>query len=156
MNYKEFIKEFADRTRKNLDFIEKKQPDFKITQLVNSCLGLIAFPRESCFDKIPETKLSDLAAQGWPAPKNEGGFPPARNLQDFIRHLRNGITHGHLEFSAGAGNEIESMLVWDEDINKKHNKNWQVRFKMKELREFVTKFPDMLINKECCSGCNGC
>lgn len=154
--YKDFVKEFAEKTRKNLDFIEKNQPDFKITQLVNSCLGLIAFPRKKCFDQIPKTQLDNLTSQGWPIPENEGGFPPARNLKDLIRHLRNGITHGNLEFYDDAKNEIESILVWDEDGNNTHNKNWQVRFQMDDLRKFVTKFSDMLIDGEYCSGCNGC
>ncbi len=77
MMYDKFVRDFADRTRKNLDFIEANQPDFEITQLVNSCLGLITFPRQVCFDNIPETPLNKLDSEGllFSVPWLLGTFP---------------------------------------------------------------------------------
>ena len=151
---KDFVKDFAKRTRKNLKFIETAKPEFKITQLVNSCLGLIAIPRQVCFKNIPVTLLEELASKGWPIPHDEGGFPPAPDLQKLIGHLRNGITHGHLKFTCDADNEIKFILVWDETPRGK--KIWQARFHRDELRRFVMKFSDMLIDGRFCSRCCSC
>ena len=38
-----------------------------MTQLVNSMLGLLVFPRERFLDQIPQTSLSDLEADGFQA-----------------------------------------------------------------------------------------
>jgi hypothetical protein len=57
MDYqKEFIIDFARRTRANLEFIESaKRPDvFEVTQLFNSMLGLLVFPQQSYIDRIPK------------------------------------------------------------------------------------------------------
>ncbi|MCJ7729588.1 MAG: HEPN family nuclease [Sedimentisphaerales bacterium] len=154
---RDFVKVFAKRTRENLDAIEALRVlgagVFEITQLVNSCLGLIAFPRQVCFDNIPETPLNKLDSEGWPIPHDEGEFPPAPNLNKLIEHLRNGIAHGRLKFSHDEKGEIESLLVWDERNRKK---NWQARFNMDELRKFVVKFSDNLIDGSYCSECPGC
>src|SRR3972149_4983610 len=115
------VKVFAERTRKNLKVIDdlknthnaKRAEVFEITQLLNSCLGLLVFPRQVCFKNIPETPLDELASEGWPIPHDEGGFTPASNLNKLIGHLRNGITHGHLKFFPDDKGEIESLLVWD-------------------------------------------
>ena len=93
MNYESVIRDFAERTRKNLRTIEDLQAKggeaYEVTQLVNSMLGLLVFPRERFFDQIPQTSLSDLEADGWPVPKVVGDFPQARDLRELIRYLRN-------------------------------------------------------------------
>jgi hypothetical protein len=157
-NYGEYyVKVFANRTRQNLDIIESLQrigaKAFEITQLVNSCLGLIAIPRQVCFNNIPKTFLDELASEGWPIPHDEGGFPPATNLNELIKRLRNGIMHSRFEFSHNEQDEINSLLVWDE---KNHRKNWQARFNIDELRMFLIKFSDELIDGSYCSNCPGC
>jgi len=64
MMYEEVIKDFAERTKQNLDVIEELQQDgsevFETTQLINSCLGLLIFPREEYLDKIPKTPNNNL------------------------------------------------------------------------------------------------
>ncbi len=155
MMYEKFVRDFADRTRTNLNIIEKNEPDLKITQLINSCLGLIAFPRQICFDNIPETPLEELASKGWSIPRDEGGYPPARNLNELVQRLRNGIMHGHLQFSPDNKYQIESLLVWDTKF-RTDKKIWQARFNMNELWNLVIKFSDKLIDGSFCSGCGRC
>jgi hypothetical protein len=142
------VKVFANRTRKNLDFIKVNQPEFEITQLINSCLGLLVFPRKACRDRIPKTSLDDLASNGWPIPCVETGFQQAAHLRELIVHLRNGIAHGHLKFYPDENNEIEHLRIRD--------KKWQVKMKVEDLWGFVTKFSDMLIRGDYCSRCSGC
>lgn len=61
MMYEEVIHDFAQRTRKNLKVIESLQEAglevFEVTQLVNSCLGLLVFPQQNFVKKIPHTPL---------------------------------------------------------------------------------------------------
>ncbi len=48
MMYKEVIQDFARRTRKNLEAIDRLHAEgrqvYEVTQLVNSTLGLLVFP----------------------------------------------------------------------------------------------------------------
>ena len=142
------VKVFAERTRGNLEVIERIQPDFKITQLINSCLGLLVFPRKACRDKIPKIPLDDLASNGWPIPSIEAGFQQAANLRELILRLRNGIAHGQLKFYPDENNQIKYLRVRD--------KKWQVKMNVEDLWEFVIKFSDMLIRGDYCSRCSGC
>jgi HEPN pEK499 p136 len=70
MNYESVIRDFAERTRKNLrtinDLKAKGVEVYEVTQLVNSMLGLLVFPRENFIDQVPQTSLSELEADGWP------------------------------------------------------------------------------------------
>lgn len=101
MNYESVIRDFAQRTRTNLRTIEDFRASggkaYEVTQLVNSMLGLLVFPRERFIDQIPETSLDDLEAAGWPVPKVVGEFPQARDLRQLIRYLRNAIAHFNIE-----------------------------------------------------------
>lgn len=52
VGYHDVLKDSAKRTQKNLEFIEKTKRDspfievFEVTQLINSLLGLLVFPKE--------------------------------------------------------------------------------------------------------------
>jgi len=62
MEYEKLVQDFAYRTRKNLDallYLKRTKPDnnievYEVTQLINSMLGLLVFPKERYFDKIPK------------------------------------------------------------------------------------------------------
>ena len=80
MRYEDLVIDFAERTKTNLIAIEEiveaenqeekleKRKAFETTQLINSCLRLIAMPREKDFDKIPKIPLEGLEKEGWPIP----------------------------------------------------------------------------------------
>jgi hypothetical protein len=145
MNYESVIRDFAERTRKNLRTIEDLQAKggeaYEVTQLVNSMLGLLVFPREKFFDQIPQTSLSDLEADGWPIPKVDGHFPQAKDLRELIRYLRNAIAHFNIEF---IGEKIQSVRVWNTQHSKK---TWQAEIGLEELRAIAERFTDLLLAK---------
>lgn len=64
MMYEEVIRDFALRTRKNLEAIETLQRldagVFKVTQLINSMLGLLVFPQQEYVESIPRIPLEEL------------------------------------------------------------------------------------------------
>jgi hypothetical protein len=74
VEYKKLIRDFAVRTRANLTRIydlaalEQGQDPasrtvFEVTQLINSMLGLLVFPKEA-YKGIPATPISDLEKGG--------------------------------------------------------------------------------------------
>jgi hypothetical protein len=151
MNYESLIRDFAERTRKNLRAIEDLQAKggeaYEVTQLVNSMLGLLVFPRERFLDQIPQTSLSDLEADGWPVPKVVGDFPQARDLRELIRYLRNAIAHFNIEF---IGEKIQSVRVWN---TKDKRTTWKAEIGLKELRAIAERFTDLLLANDRPTSC---
>jgi hypothetical protein len=105
MNYQDVIRDFAERTQANLLAIEKLREGgaavYQTTQIVNSMLGLLVFPREEFVTQIPETPFAELLQDGWPAPRVGKGFPEVPNLRELIRYLRNPIAHFNIAFLTG-------------------------------------------------------
>ena len=157
---KAFVIDFSKRTQKNLKVIDDIKANhiddsksigpkvFEDTHLVNSCLGLLVFPRKGCLKNIP--KELDLTSEGWPSYLADDGFKSPSNIQQLIRHLRNGIAHRNLKFDSDKDYNIKSIRIWDKCPK------WQVTWSIPDFRKFVMKFSDMLINNDYCSQCPGC
>ena len=148
MMYESVIREFAERTRKNLHVIEELQNNgeeaYEVTQLVNSMLGLLVFPRERFVEHIPETPLSELQAGGWPIPRVSGGFPQARDLRELVRYLRNAIAHFNIEFIGDGTNQISLLRVWNTHPRTR-SKTWEAEIGVSELRAISSRFIDLLL-----------
>lgn len=132
---------FANRTRKNLEFIEeaykKKEDVHVVTQVAISLLGLIVFPKEqlSLDENLKKISLNSLHQEGWPQWEILQGT--CETLYDLVRHLRNATSHGHLDFSSN------SRVMEEVDI-KVTDRDWQARICVKELRDFCFRFIDLL------------
>lgn len=154
------VKVFAERTRENLKIIDDLKDNhnaehievFEITQFLNSCLGLLVFPRKVCLNNFPQMPLR---TDDWLVSFADGGFPQPKSIQQLVRHLRNGIAHCYLKLFPDDKNEIKSIRVWDECPNC-HVKNWQVTWNVPDFRKFVIKFSDILIRGDYCPQCPGC
>ena len=113
-NYTHFVKEFAERTRMNLEIVEKSDaPSAKeVTQLINSLLGLLVVPNERykfsrnnnnrcteyalrAANKTSYGKIKDIINNIKAEKKffcdydNEKNYP----VSNFIKHLRNAVCH---------------------------------------------------------------
>jgi protein-tyrosine phosphatase len=102
-NFRNHALGFAERTRKNLEYIETAFGDGVdvrvVTQLANSLLGLIVFPWEKDFAKsVAKLQVDALVKQGWPRWEIRRGY--CRTLGDLVRRLRNAVAHGHMRFSS--------------------------------------------------------
>lgn len=148
MDYqKEFIVDFAKRTRANLEFIERaNSPDvFEVTQLFNSMLGLLVFPQQSYMNRIPKTPLRDLVDSGWPSINVIRGAPSHQNLQQLIRMLRNGVSHCNVQFIADDQNQLTGLRIWNHEGGKKQNpKNWEAELSIENLRAIALKFVELM------------
>jgi len=150
MDYKNLVRDFVIRTRKNLDYIEetvRTDPEaevYEVTQLVNSMLGMIVFPKERYFEHIPENPLEELQKEGWVIPEVTGNFKQVNNLRQLMRHLRNSIAHSNLEFDSD-GHTLTGIRLWN---CKDHQKNWEVRMTILELRDLTSRFIDLILSEE--------
>jgi len=111
MQYEDFIKDFAERTFENLQIVcdrkdREEKTGYEVTQLVNSCVGLLVFPKEEYF----ATLWKDEPTMNFPNPQIQNvarkivcsqqlGNIPCRCSSHFghmLRHLRNAVAHGRI------------------------------------------------------------
>ena len=149
MNYEDVIRDFAERTGKNLHMIEQLQAEgreaYEVTQLVNSMLGLLVFPQQQYVNRIPETPLEELKRDGWPVPKCRIGPDQVQNLNQLIRYLRNAIAHFNIEFIGDNRNQLELLKVWN---NRGGVKTWEAELTVSDLRGIAKRFIELLLSKE--------
>jgi hypothetical protein len=148
MMYEEVVRDFAARTQKNLSVIERLLKNgeevFEATQLVNSMLGLLVFPREEFIKQIPQTPLSELKKSGWPIPRVLNGFPQVNDLRELVRYLRNAIAHFNIKFIGDGSNEIRLLKVWNTNPNT-GKKTWEAELSPSDLRAIGERFVDLLL-----------
>jgi hypothetical protein len=125
LDYNDVVRDFVERTKQNLKVIEDLRARggevHEVTQLINSMLGLLVFPREEYVDRIPRIGLPELRKDGWPAPKPVSSFPEATDLRELIRLLRNAIAHFNIRFIANDSREITGIRVWNKPARESLN-----------------------------------
>lgn len=145
MEYQHLVRDFAQRTRHNLDVIRACQAQgeevYEATQLINSMLGLLVLPKEHYYNNIPTTPLEQLRTDGWPAPVLDGEFKSPKHLRDLVRLLRNSVAHFNVEFVAPTG-EIEGVIL----SNKCNcgNVTWRASLSLDDLEQITSKFVDLI------------
>jgi hypothetical protein len=134
--------QFAERTRANLVWIEQLaaagEPVHPITQLVNSLLGLLVFLRERNYlNQTKNVKLSKLVQAGWPAWDSTVDQP--KTLRQLLRHLRNSIAHGGIQFSSDSkiGNDVR--ITFTDRSRDTGAITWQATIASDRLRDFVLR-----------------
>lgn len=149
MMYEDVVADFAQRTRKNLRALESLRAQghdvFEVTQVVNSMLGLLVFPREEFVGRIPKISLSALKIRGWPVPKTCPGFAQIADLNELVRYLRNAISHFNIEFIGDGQNQIRIVRVWNND--RSGAKTWEADLGLDELRGIAERFTDLLLER---------
>ncbi|NSW54183.1 MAG: hypothetical protein HPY85_16905 [Anaerolineae bacterium] len=149
MDYNNLVKDFAQRTRENLAYIDaahaRGENVYEVTQLVNSLLGLLIFPQQRWVNRVPRIGLEELVRRGWPeihpTPRIQADahFQQADNLHDLVRVLRNSIAHCNIEISdVDANNEICGLRIWN--INRQGDKTWEAELSIADLRALAENF----------------
>ena len=162
MEYKDLVEDFAKRTRINLNIfrrIQKEHPEiierfkeedpqtdmYEVTQLINSLLGLLVFPREEFIGKIPYKSIKELIMEGWPIPRIKGQYTQANNLNQLVRYLRNAIAHCNIKFISDTNKTIVGLELWNEDI-KTREITWHAELNIGEVDIIGHKFIDLILN----------
>ena len=152
MTYKEFIRDFVKRTKENYEKV--KDGPYEVTQLINSALGLLIIPKEYENEKekkgnkikisddfVDESLLNNMISCVDDPYKNN------LDLAELVRHLRNGISHGHMDFRPGKtslhepNNHIGRVIIWD----KRNKINFKIDLPIDLLKEFFMEFSDGVI-----------
>lgn len=148
------VQDFAKRTLANLKFIEAAKNEqeadvFEVTQLVNSLLGLLVFPKEEFWNQIKDQSLDNIPGakelKGHITStykKNDGEEDEGTShLKPFIRHLRNGVSHFRVAFKDNEQHEITGLVIRDEYKYGSKNYEWQVTIERIEyLQHFIEWF----------------
>jgi len=113
---------FAQRVRKNMEFIVKKRAEgedvHEVTQLVTSLLGIVVFPWESgALEQLESLSLSELESKGWPRwaiEMDQNG--DTETLGKLVNHLRNAACHQRIIFSSDH-REMQKVEIQFEDAS---------------------------------------
>lgn len=146
MRYEEFVADFAERTFKNLmlvcnpldkeDKTQSGDEGYEVTQLINSFIGLLIFPKEKHFNSSWKNELknfpSDEIKESYHAGIRNGcceylrcrhGFRVGECSEYFclVYHLRNAIAHGKIVPNSRISHmpSVEEFEFTDLDKNKK-------------------------------------
>lgn len=147
MEYQDVVRDFAVRTKKNLQAVEhllaQGSEVYETTQLINSMLGLLVFPREEFVSRIPKIPFGELTRTGWPSPRVRNGFPQVEDLSQLVRYLRNAIAHFNIEFLVDDHRHISGLRVWN--TGRSGKKTWDAELTLSDLRRIADHFTDLLL-----------
>ena len=148
MDYENVVKDFAKRTKHNLSLIQehhkKGNEAYEVTQLINSCLGLLVLPQQNFIRSIPETPIDELIDEGWIIPTVDGNYPQVKNLNELMRYMRNAIAHCNIEFISNSEDQLESIKIWNENRNRII---WKATLGLKELESLLDKFIELILEE---------
>ena len=133
---------FAERTRRNLDFIRGAHQGGErnvhlVTQVVLSLLGIVVVPYEQYFKQINlNHKLSDLEALGWPRWSQTGWA--AVDLQHLLRRVRNAIAHSQIAFNSDSDRPADVRLTFT--CSFEDSRVWRGEIPADQLLDFCQRF----------------
>lgn len=143
-NEQNFLKDFIKRTLINLEYIQQAEKQgkevYEVTQLVNSCLGLIVFLQQygdgliSDADICPSL-LKDL--QNSITKNTYKGKRKEQNFNNILYHLRNAISHGKLYFENEEHNgEMQISCIEFTDVNDKQQQ-FVIKLNIKQIEKLA-------------------
>lgn len=154
MEYKDFEYDFVERTLRNIEWIEKQNSIVKddptsmtfyeFTNLINQCLGLILLPSQFSNSTFLANFTQELTHYGVGdniVNKIKGNKD--KTLSNILRHLRNGIAHGHIQQYSVNNHDITDVRILDADkgvvITSDDDAHTIIELNIEELRTFAIK-----------------
>lgn len=129
-----FLKDFINRTLINLEYIQQAEKQgkevYEVTQLVNSCLGLIVFLQQYGDELITDADICPIFLKELKESVIENTYTKDKkkdrreaNFNNILYHLRNAISHGKLDFKNEEHNgQMQICSIEFEDKRKKEGK----------------------------------
>ena len=154
MKYKDFEYDFVERTLRNIEWIAKQNSTVKddptattfceFTNLINQCLGLILLPSQFSNSTFLANFTQELTHYGVGdniVNKIKGNKD--KTLSNILRHLRNGIAHGHIQQYSVNNHDITDVRILDADkgvvITSDDDAHTIIELNIEELRTFAIK-----------------
>lgn len=138
-NYSSFPRDFIKRTKED---IKKYSGQYNVTNLINSCLGLIVIPKGLIVEKLPKYTFNDndkdygITKTSIELCKDENYL-----LNNIVRHIRNGISHGLIDFESSSGSTIDFIIISDRKCEEAPI-NFKMKFTTEEFKTFALKVAD--------------
>ena len=133
--YTEIKKDFVDRTRKNIEYAVKNDIPYECTNLVNSCFGLIVFPKSfHSNETLRKLFPNDYSSYGLSITDIKKIKNGDKSLASIIIHLRNGLSHGLIEQEVING-DIHGICVCDKDST--HGVHTEIHLSINELHKLA-------------------
>lgn len=163
-NIEYFIKDFAERTKFNLEYINNHKDidgPYEITQMINSLLGIIILPVEKYKDSYIRPLKKDQAKfdESKSAIKNimdnckndnryRSTYWGSDDPLEFLRRLRNAVSHSgnnglHFYPLTESGENVSSVIFYD--INDKNDSEFCVHLTIEELEVITQKASDLYV-----------
>jgi len=137
--YSKFPRDFIKRTQED---IKAYTGQYEVTNLINSCLGLIVIPKELKVQKLPKYSFGDTC-QKYGITKLSIELCKDKNysLGSVVRHIRNGLSHGLIDFESSDGSTIDFITVSDRRCEDAPI-NFKIRFSIEQFKTFALKVSD--------------
>jgi hypothetical protein len=172
----------ANRTLANLtriELIDREEADrgvdmaqrsvYPVTQLINSLLGLIVFPKEEYSRAISDRPLTKLYQEGWPTleishpnprciatrPRSEDQMRCEQNhsgcttLHQLIRVLRNGVSHFNIEFQNHEPLQLGGREIAAIEVSNRcpccHRVTTTIRLTIDQVRELAVRYARLIL-----------
>ena len=150
MLYKNFELDFVERTLSNIKWLEEKisvskensSTFYEVTNIINQCLGLILLPSQFSDDTFLLKFTQELTHYGVGddiVNKIKDNKP--KILCNVLRHLRNGIAHGHIQQNSVINNDITDIRILDTNkdvvITSDKDAHTIIEFNIEQFKTFV-------------------
>ena len=150
MLYKNFELDFVERTLSNIKWLEEKisiskensSTFYEVTNIINQCLGLILLPSQFSDDTFLLKFTQELTHYGVGddiVNKIKDNKP--KILCNVLRHLRNGIAHGHIQQYSVINNDITDIRILDTNkdvvITSDKDAHTIIEFNIEQFKTFV-------------------
>ncbi len=155
MNYSNIQIDFVKRTQENLIYLYQQKIDHQkgfneVTNLINSMMGLVCYPKEMMNKKLIHTTSVSETIQfqceyGTIYMCLDRKGKSTQSFKEIVRHMRNSICHGNfIQGKSNERNEIEELRFQDFTYknNRKGKKNFDMVMTVPQLQEFVKNISD--------------
>jgi hypothetical protein len=148
----------AQRSWINLELIERtfksKKEGHVVTQLVQSLLALLVFPKEAkLFELFKRWRLSDMQKSGQTLPViMKDDEDDTKTLFDLLRHMRNSVCHGLVTFygEGSHGSEsrnLDEIRIEFADRNEPTGPiDWLASIEGDQLRNFLLEIKKIIFD----------
>ena len=150
--------DFINRTKLILqqydNFTTIEEDSYEITLCLNCLMGLIVFPQQVWNGLVPDGFLNDEWFINKEYILNMEGIECGNALEykiaDFVRHIRNSISHGYtrpISLSGVSNNQITHLNF--KDYNPRNRDLiFEAQIPVESLRKFAIKFADTMVSRK--------
>ena len=123
---------------------------FEVTELINSMVGLLIIPKEQYLSQVTNNLIDQGLLNKMIQCIRKDDYSDS-TLKGIVKHMRNAVAHGRIEFCAEKPplNEapliIHSVIFKDQDDIKRPSKYFEIEINADLLEEFLFAFADGIL-----------